>query len=437
MSAVLERTAFTTSRLMDFFSEKELTAQIGHKLPDWPLVAVKELVDNALDSCEEADIAPEIHIDVSDDGITVTDNGPGIPSETVEGMLDYSIRVSSREAYLAPDRGAQGNALKTLVAMPFVLDGDTGRVDITANGIRHKITCQVDHIRQKPVIQHEQIPEIVKNGTFVKVWWPDSACSILRGAEERFLQIAQHFAFLNPHLTLSVNWFGTSYSWTATNKQWAKWKPNLPTSPHWYQPDHLGRLIAGYIAHDSETGRERTIREFISEFRGLTGSAKQKAVLDTTGFARLNLPELVNGSVLDIDKVTGLLSGMKEHSKPVKPQALGIIGKEHFAERFKPFGEMETFKYVNHLEMKDGLPWILEGAFVWSPEHSRSLITGVNWSPGILNPFREVGKHGESMDGILEQQRAGRDEPVVLVIHMACPRVSYSDRGKSAVLLEE
>jgi hypothetical protein len=50
----LARTAFRTSRLLDFASQKELTAQIGHPPSDWPLVIVKELVDNALDACEEA-----------------------------------------------------------------------------------------------------------------------------------------------------------------------------------------------------------------------------------------------------------------------------------------------------------------------------------------------------------------------------------------------
>ena len=38
---------------------------------------------------------------------TVVDNGPGIPAETINGLLDVSVRVSSREAYVAPDRGSQ------------------------------------------------------------------------------------------------------------------------------------------------------------------------------------------------------------------------------------------------------------------------------------------------------------------------------------------
>ena len=68
-------------------------------------------------------------------------------------------------------------------------------------------------------------------------------------------------------------------------------------------------------------------------------------------------------------------------------------------------------------------------------EDERRLVTGVNWSPGIINPFRQLGSYGESLDSILQQQRVGRDEPVIFVLHVACPRVEYLDRGKSAVVV--
>ena len=101
----LDRTTFETSRPLDFCSEKELTAQTGHKVDEWPLVVLKEGMDNALDACEEAGVAPEIRITVDDGGITVADNGPGIPAITVEKLLDYSKKLSSREAYVSPTRG--------------------------------------------------------------------------------------------------------------------------------------------------------------------------------------------------------------------------------------------------------------------------------------------------------------------------------------------
>jgi hypothetical protein len=31
--------------------------------------------------------------------------------------------------------------------------------------------------------------------------------------------------------------------------------------------------------------------------------------------------------------------------------------------------------------------------------------------------------------------RADTDDPVIVVIHIACPRVEYTDRGKSALVL--
>ena len=114
----LTRVAFRVSRLMEFCGERELVNQTGHAVWAWPLVLVKELFDNALDACEEDEVAPEIEIIIDKDGtVTIIDNANGIATETIEAVLDYSIRVSSREAYVSPTRGAQGNALKTILAM--------------------------------------------------------------------------------------------------------------------------------------------------------------------------------------------------------------------------------------------------------------------------------------------------------------------------------
>ena len=248
ITAKLNRTTFETSRLLEFCSEKELTAQIGHERDQWSRVVIKEAVDNALDACEEAEVAPDIKVVADGEGITVIDNGPGIPSETIDGVLDFTVRASSREAYVAPDRGAQGNALKTLVAMPFVLDNTIGRVHIESHGQRHEITFAVDPIRQEPIIARETQPGNVRNGTSIKVWWPDSACSILRESKDDFLQLADDYTFLNPHLTLTVDWFGNRTRTEATTSGWKKWRPSDPTSAHWYGQEHFERLIAAYIA---------------------------------------------------------------------------------------------------------------------------------------------------------------------------------------------
>ena len=98
---------------------------------------------------------------------------------------------------------------------------------------------------------------------------------------------------------------------------------------------------------------------------------------------------------------------------------------------------MESFEYKRVAGCTDGIPWVIETAFGWCPDEGsrRRLVTGVNWSPGIVNPFRVLGRFGASLDTILSQQRADADEPVILVLHMACPRVEYLDRGKSSIVV--
>jgi DNA topoisomerase VI subunit B len=212
----IRRVAFETSRLMEFCSKRELVNQTGHQVAEWPLVIVKELVDNALDACEEAEIAPVITVTLTTrkrrhgTEIVITDNGPGIPTKTVTGVIDYSVRVSSREVYASPTRGAQGNALKTILPMGYVLsNGRPNKTLIEAHGIAHAIRFAVDQIRQEPMISIDKSPSDVRVGTRITVWWPDTY--IDGDLEENsnliideIVRICDDFCWLNPHLTLTL-----------------------------------------------------------------------------------------------------------------------------------------------------------------------------------------------------------------------------------------
>ncbi len=65
--------------------------QTGSRVEDWPLVVINELIDNALDACEEADVAPEITVMADAAGIAVIDNGPGLPESMIELALEYAL----------------------------------------------------------------------------------------------------------------------------------------------------------------------------------------------------------------------------------------------------------------------------------------------------------------------------------------------------------
>ena len=148
----LERSTFEVSRELEFFSEKELQMQIGHDIEWWPVALLKELVDNALDACESADIAPAVEVKIEPDGFSVRDNGPGLPAETIAGSLDYLKRVSDRTFYVSPTRGQLGNALKVVWAAPFVAHGEHGCVEVWSQWRHHTVEVGIDRLAQRPVV---------------------------------------------------------------------------------------------------------------------------------------------------------------------------------------------------------------------------------------------------------------------------------------------
>ena len=447
---------------MDFFSEKELVTQAGHPREEWHLVFVKEMIDNALDACEEADIAPVIDVTADAGGITVADNGPGLPESTLKSAMDFSARVSNREAYVAPDRGAQGNAFKTILAMPKVLDPEHGKLIVEAHGKRHEISCDANPISQRAEINDDAtaVPTI---GTKVRIEWQRRSNGrsavwpfedILADChQDDVLRIIEGFALFNTHASFRLDWFGHSSIWEATDPKWQKWKPHRPTSAHWYEPPHMERLIGAYVTHDVETGSDRLVSDFVGEFDGLTGSQKRSQILRETGLHRVRLRELVVNGRLDSERIAKLLASMQRHTRPVNPKLLGIIGEEHFRARLLAMGIVpDSFSYVRKLAkckkqqraqddkacFTDELPGVLEVAFGWLGDdafESRHIHTGVNWSAAIHNPFRSFGSGSDGLEGALGELKVGEEEPVVIAVHLAQPRIEYTDRGKSAVVI--
>jgi hypothetical protein len=101
-------------------------------------------------------------------------------------------------------------------------------------------------------------------------------------------------------------------------------------------------LIAGHLG----SSRGMTVRELVSTFSGLARTAKPKAVCADAGLAHACLADLAKDNAPDMPAVSALLAAMKRHSRPAKPAALGVIGKDAIAARFAALGcEMESFKY--------------------------------------------------------------------------------------------
>lgn len=426
MNNKLNRKTFQTDRSLEFFSEKELTTQIGQNKDKWILALLKEVIDNGLDECEKSGKQPQIKIEITDGSFSVSDNGSGLSRSVIEKSLNYKVHVSDKSYYVSPTRGQLGNALKCIYAAPFVADG-FGKVIIETRKTSYLIEVTLDRIAQKPIINLSQKDSDRTEGVKITVFYKDSA-SLLRLAKSEdsykkaisATDLLSAYATFNPHATFILE----DKRFEATNPQWTKWNPSNPTSPHWYVKEQLRDLIAAYLANKND----KTIREFISEFRGLAGTQKQKLITEMTGFHGKLSDLVVNGDIEEV-KVQYLLSAMQQETQPVKPQQLGIIGKDHITscmERYygvKP----ETVQYKKIAGVDNNLPHAIEIAFGIKTkeyeEEGRTVVCGLNWSPTLGIPLTEFSH-------MLGEMRIDSDDPVCVVMHITRPKFNFVDRGK-------
>ena len=454
----IERVAFTTSRLMEFCTEKELVAQTGHESHDWLRAILKELVDNGLDNCEEAEVAPVIKVTITTGKsgkptrIVIEDNGTGIPTETITGVIDYNIRISSREAYISPTRGRQGNALKSILPMAYVLGGKIkGEAWIEARGVKHRILFAVNQIKQEPLVNNIRTRSRVRTGTRVTVFWPDT----YEIDADEIRDLLKQFIWVNPHLTLTFCIDRkTLLRHRASKPDWMKYRACDATSAHWYTLEQIERYAGALIDRDQQfrknhpkTGREKiTVREFAAQFRGMSATDKQKQILRELGAAHLTLHRFFGSETqVNHQRMKKLLRLLQKHTRPVRPELLGVIGEEHLRRlSISLGGETKSFKYFTSPgHDADGLPYMVEiatcpfKAWVTGKKETRErvLITGVNFSATLENPFDSF-KGMEGMDEILVELRAGPGAPVIVCVHYACPHIEYLDRGKSRIGLE-
>jgi DNA topoisomerase VI subunit B len=443
MPHTLEREWFETKRQLEYFSGKELSMQLGAPPRRWGVVLLKELVDNALDACETAQIAPEIRLTLTPDGLTVVDNGPGMLPALIERSLDYDIRVSDKSYYVSPSRGQLGNALKCLWAAPYAIDPDhPGSVEVVSRGVQHRIAVTVDRIAQEPRLQHlaSDAPSC-RNGTSITLIAPKIACYHAWEEIDDFYKPAQDlidtYAAFNPHATFQLKTPGLTLDYPATTPVWQKWLPSHKTSPFWYELDHFMALIAAYLNRERALGRQgKTIRAFVSEFDGLSTSAKQKAVLQIAGLSRGYLRDLVQDEYLSDAAVEQLLRAMQAEARPVNPKKLGVLGREHLlavlCQRHQV--DPQRFWYKRVWGEASKLPCVLEVAFgVYrrgSGETSRRILAGINWSatPPPSQPFQRL-------EALLNTALVPEHAPVVVLVHLAIPRPTFRDRAKQALAL--
>lgn len=122
MMNAIENRITKTSMLVNYFTEDGLIKNTGISKDYWDFVVFKELMDNALDAIEPMhEKRIMINIDTYSKRLQIFDNGNGISRSTINDIYDFAYFVSGNRDYITPSRGKQGNGLKTIISICYLM----------------------------------------------------------------------------------------------------------------------------------------------------------------------------------------------------------------------------------------------------------------------------------------------------------------------------
>jgi hypothetical protein len=435
MNAQLQtRPLFSESMHNDLFTVSGQQSSTGQTAPDFGNVVLKELIDNALDACESAGIEPRINVTtgLNTNGqmvLTVSDNAGGLSRDVIEKILDFSTRNSTNAVYKSPTRGAQGNALKTILCIPTALkELGGGLVVIESKGLRHEISFfNVSYSGFSAETLHNVTPIVESIGTSVSVVMP-------KLNETKPDYWVKAFALFNPHCWVNfenklsmVNRDSIKPVFYPKLTDCKKITPDKPTNAHSYNEP-------AFLKHAAYHGEQTkiTVYEYARTFQGLTNKKIVSPIIDVLNLSGARVSDIYN----DRAKVTALHSAMKVASKPIQHKHLGAIGETNLLARL----ENVTRNAYRKIEgLIDGVPYVFEVLIAECSDREGEFL-GVNHSPTYkdflsdcyfrVDKVSGFGIRG-LMDSVIDRTK------YTFICHLIGIGLNFKDKGKTSVELPD
>lgn len=191
--------------IAEFFEKNKQMLGFGSK--NRALVtAVKEGVDNSLDAAEEARILPTIEVDIEekDDFYTVTieDNGPGIPPESVPSVFG-KLLYGSRFHREMQQRGQQGIGISAAVLYSQLTTGNPARITSKTEeqDKAYYVEIGINTDKNNPEIHNEEYKEWSKShGIRIELDMETNLRS-----RKRLHQYIRNTAVSNPHAVIKLS----------------------------------------------------------------------------------------------------------------------------------------------------------------------------------------------------------------------------------------
>lgn len=404
------------------------------------LTTVKEAVDNSIDAAEEAQVLPEVLVEIVKLGeerlkISVEDNGPGIVRREVPnvfGRLLYGSRFhANRQA-----RGQQGIGISAAVLYAGLTTATPAHIisKIKEGTTAIAMDLMIDTSKNQPVVMREEptLWDGRSQGTRIEL--------TLKGKYQRGRASPYEYlkgtAIVNPHVRLTlIEPDGTRTLWERVVSESPPLPREIPPHPHGME---LGELLQRL-----KRSSKNNVKEFlIGELSGIFSRTADE-LLTASGIS----PRVRPGEI-PAENVEKLLDALRTAKvAPPPTDCLSPIGPLLIKRGLKNvLGAVKPEFYANPVsrppKVHSGCPFIVEVGLVYGgglpSDEQIQLLRFANRVPllfqqGACAITQAVTRMDWKRYGLEHKAGALPVGPVVLLVHVVSTKVPFTSEAKEAV----
>jgi DNA topoisomerase VI subunit B len=459
--------AFSFNREFDFVRLDGLRRATGQPAHEWDIYIIKELIDNALDADESLwsknlQHFPSVQIDIeyipiqelkSQQVYIKVSNRNIFPVHLIQDIFSTQW-YTSRKAFLKGlSRGALGNALKTLLGIPYALrhrvasdwNPELKPMSILCNEKEYLPRFLVDSTAQNIKCECEEKSGKSIEGTVISIGLDNFLQENPRTLKEIKI-LAEQYHICNPHVQFNWTVEIGEQEWEqeyVANYQWSnKFKEIAPIQ--WYQLDAFQNLLNALYRQEKQ---DLSVVQICDIFAGLradkTRQIQVSNIINEFGQEKLSQFELEGQVTIRLYKL------LSSYSPSFKSDQLGFLGKEYIQMKLTEILPIEgEIFYEKTTDVGDdpNIPFVIEVAVAALKkseiqDNKRLVYTSVNFSPTYADPFQrrwlqlpsQTDQNVLGLRGFLEAYGLSEEAPIIFFLHLVCPNVEHNEFSKTDI----
>ena len=419
-------TSFESISPAEFFYRNRQMAGFGN--PTQAVYStVRELVENSLDSCEDAQTQPRVEIEIQSDisetiTITVSDNGMGVPPEQIPnafGRVLYGSKYAQRQK-----RGTFGLGV-TMAVLYGQITTDNPIVVHSKNSEPHGVEYRllVDVENNQPIVEERRELPRSYEGTTVSVTLKGD----LKRSRERIIDYLRLSTISTPYATLSLNIDGEVVS------SLGGFSDLLPSPVRASQP-HPRAADLELLRRLVQRNRTKTLHDFLCDSFQKIGPRTASTFLS---FMNLNPTQIIGE--IEREGLARLATALRNYEGFGKPDSrcLSPIGEHEFVHSVSSvFNTSSTNFAMKGPGEWQGNPFIIEAVLATGDDFPRSD------TPTLYRFANRVPLLYDSSDDtlmrVMKRTRWARYNmhtaaPVALFVHICSTRIPFKAAGKQSI----